>query len=38
MCIYLVVNVENIKIYEPFMLDQENKYIFPTIENLALEA
>ena len=27
MCIYLVVNVDNIKLYEPSMLDQEEKVI-----------
>jgi hypothetical protein len=36
MCIYLVVNVENIKLYEPSMLDHKTKeYFLPTIEELA---
>lgn len=39
MCIYSVVNLENPKIYEPFMLDQETEeQVLPTIEDIALEA
>ena len=39
MCIYLVVNVENLKLYEPSMLDQEiDGNVLPTIKDLALEA
>jgi hypothetical protein len=39
MCIYSVVNMENIKLYEPSMLDWETKeHVLPTIEELALEA
>jgi hypothetical protein len=34
MCIYLVVNVENLKIYETSMLDQEDEQVPPTIEDL----
>jgi hypothetical protein len=30
MCIYSVVNVENMKLYEPSMLDQETKEQGPT--------
>jgi hypothetical protein len=35
MCIYLVVNVENLKLYEPSMLDQEEEKVLPSIEELA---
>jgi len=39
MCIYSVVNVENIKLYEPSMLDQENeRQVLPTIKDLAPKA
>ena len=39
MHIYLVVNVENLKLYEPSMLDQETEVqVLPTIEDLAPEA
>jgi hypothetical protein len=39
MHIYSVVNVENMKLYEPSMLDQETEeQVLPTIEELALEA
>jgi hypothetical protein len=39
MHIYLVVNVENMKLYEPSMLDQETEeQVLPTIEDLAPEA
>jgi hypothetical protein len=35
MCLYSVVNVENMKLYEPFILDQETEDKFlPTIEEL----
>jgi hypothetical protein len=38
MHIYLVVNVDNLKIYEPSMLDQETEeQVLPTIEELPLE-
>jgi hypothetical protein len=38
MHIYIVVNVENLKLYEPSMLDQETgEQVLPTIEKLALE-
>jgi hypothetical protein len=35
MHIYSVVNVENLKLYEPSMLDQEEEQVLPTIEDLA---
>jgi hypothetical protein len=35
MHIYLVVNVENLKLYEPSMLDQEEEHVLPSIEDLA---
>jgi hypothetical protein len=38
MCIYSIVNVENIKIYEPSMLDQDEEKVLPTIEDLAPNA
>jgi len=39
MNIYSLVNVENLKLYEPSMLDNETKeYVLPTIEDLSLEA
>jgi hypothetical protein len=31
MCIYSVVNVENLKLYEPSMLDQEEEQVLPSI-------
>ena len=34
MCIYLVVNVENLKLYEPSMLDQEEEHVLSSIEDL----
>jgi hypothetical protein len=37
MRIYSVVNVENLKLYDPSMLDQEEKGI-PSIEDLAPDA
>jgi hypothetical protein len=34
--VHLVVNVENLKLYEPSMLEKEtNKKVFSTIEELA---
>jgi hypothetical protein len=38
MCIYLVVNVENLKPYDPSMLDQEEEQVLPSIEDLAPDA
>jgi hypothetical protein len=38
MHIYSIVNVENIKLYEPSMLDEEEEQVLPSIENLAPEA
>jgi hypothetical protein len=38
MCMYSVVNVENLKLYEPSMLDQEEEQVLPTIEDLAQDA
>ena len=35
MHIYLVVNVENMKLDEPSMLDQEEKEVLHSIEHLA---
>jgi len=36
MCIYLVVNVKNPKLYEPSILNQENEEKFlPNIEDLS---
>jgi hypothetical protein len=37
-CIYSVENVENLKLYEPSMLDQEEEQVIPTTENLAPNA
>ena len=38
MHIYLVVNVENINLYEPYMLDQEtDEKVLPTIEDIVIE-
>jgi hypothetical protein len=34
MCIYSIVNVENLKLYEPSMLDQEEEQVLPSIEDL----
>jgi hypothetical protein len=34
-CIYSVENVENLKLYEPSMLDPEEEKVLPTIEVLA---
>lgn len=36
MCIYSIVNVENIKLNEPSTLDYEINQVSPTIEYLAL--
>jgi hypothetical protein len=38
MHIYSVVNVENLKLYEPSMLDQEEEQVQPSIEDLAPDA
>ena len=38
MCIYSVVNVENFKIYEPSMLDQEEEQVLPSVEYLEPDA
>ena len=38
MCIYSVVNVENLKLYDPSMLDQEEEHVLPSIEYLAPDA
>ena len=37
MCIYSIVNVENMKLYEPSMLDQELEQVLPSVEELTLE-
>lgn len=34
LCIYLVVNVENLKLYEPSMLLQEKEQVIPFVEDL----
>lgn len=33
-CIYSVVNVGNLKLYEPSMLDQEEEMVLHTIEKI----
>ncbi len=33
MRIYSVVNVENLKLYEPSMLDQEEEHVLPSVED-----
>jgi hypothetical protein len=38
MCIYSVMNVENLKLYETSMLDQEEEKVLPSIEDLAPDA
>jgi hypothetical protein len=38
MHIYLVVNVDNLKLYEPSMLDQEEDHTLPTIEDSTPDA
>lgn len=39
MCIYSVVNVKNLKLYEPSMLDQEiDEQVLPSIKDLAEKA
>ena len=37
MHIYSVVNVENLKLYESSMLDQEEGQVLPSVEDLALD-
>ena len=31
--IYSIMNVENIKLFEPFMLDQEREKVLPLVED-----
>ena len=38
MHIYLVLNVENLKLYVPSMLDQEEEHVLPSMEDLAPKA
>jgi hypothetical protein len=38
MHIFLVVNVDNLKLYEPSMLDQEEDQFLPSIYELVLDA
>jgi hypothetical protein len=38
MHIYSIMNVENLKLYEPSMLDQEEEEVLPSIEDLAPHA
>jgi hypothetical protein len=35
MCIHSVVSVENLKLYESSMLDQEKEYVILSIEDLS---
>jgi len=35
MCIYFAMNVENLKLYEPSMLDQEEEQVLLFVEDLA---
>ena len=35
MRIYSIVNVDNLKLYEPSMLDQEEEHVLPFVEYLA---
>ena len=38
MCIYSIVNVENLKLYELSMLDQESEQVLTSVEDLAPKA
>lgn len=38
MHIYLVVNIENLKLYEPSMLEKEEEYVLPFVKDLAPNA
>jgi hypothetical protein len=38
MHIYSAMNMENLKLYEPSMLDQEEEYVLPSIKDLAPDA
>jgi hypothetical protein len=38
LCIYSIVNVENLKLYEPSILDREEEQVLPYIEYLAPDA
>jgi len=38
MHIYSVVNLENLKLYEPSMFDQEEEQVLPSVEDLAPDA
>ena len=38
MCIYSIVNVENLKLYETSMLDHEEEKVLPSIVELAPDA
>ena len=38
MRIYSIVNVENLKLYETSMLDQDEEHFLPSIEDLAPDA
>ena len=38
MCIYSAVNVDNLKLYEPSMLDQEEEQFLPFVEDLAVDS
>ena len=38
MHIYSVLNVDNLKLYEPSMLDEEEEHVLPSVEDLALDA
>ena len=38
MCMYSIVNVKNLKVYEPPTLYKEEDRVLPSIEDLALDA
>jgi hypothetical protein len=38
MHIYSIVNVDNLKLYEPSMLDQEEEEVLPSIEDIGPDA
>jgi len=38
MCIYSVVNVDNLKLYEPSMLDQEEEHVLHSMDDLTPDA
>ena len=38
MHIYSIINVENFKLYESSMLDEEEEQVLPSVEDLARDA